>query len=77
MKQIPTAAPLPLPQTGFLRQSQIIPALVPISSATFWHWVKAGKFPAPVRLSKRITAWRAEDIRARLDSHAANGGSTP
>jgi predicted DNA-binding transcriptional regulator AlpA len=32
--------------------------------------VKAGKFPAPVKLSERITAWRLDDVNAWLASNA-------
>lgn len=53
---------LPLPETGFLRQKQVL-ALVPISKSTLWRRVGAGTFPAPVKLSPRVTAWRAEDVR--------------
>lgn len=53
-----------LPATGFVRQAQLIPHIIPISSTTLWRKVKAGEFPAPVKLSSRVTAWRAEDVRA-------------
>ena len=56
------------PATGYLRQSQLIPAIVPFSSATLWRKVKAGDFPRPVKLSERITAWRVEDIREWMQS---------
>jgi prophage regulatory protein len=52
-----------LPTTGYVRQSQLIPAIFPFSSATLWRKVKAGIFPKPVKLGPRITAWRVEDIR--------------
>ena len=62
-----------LPETGFLRLSQIIgnpkaeppiPALIPVSKSTWWNGVKSGRYPKPVKtLGKRITAWRVEDIR--------------
>ena len=41
------------------------PALVPVSHATLWRWIKAGKFPAPLNLSGnggRVTAWRTVEI---------------
>ena len=57
-----------LPCTGFLRQSQLIPALIPFSSATLWRKVKAGTFPPPVKLSERVTAWRVEDVRAWMQA---------
>lgn len=52
-----------LPDTGFLRQAQLIPDVVPISSATLWRKCKAGAFPKPVKLSERVTAWRVGDVR--------------
>ena len=61
-----------LPETGYLRLAQIIgnpkadpviPALIPVSKSTWWEGVKSGRYPAPVKLGPRITAWRVEDIR--------------
>jgi len=63
---------LQLPETGFLRLSQIIgnpkanppiPALIPISRSTWWAGVSSGRFPRSIKLGPRITAWRIEDIR--------------
>lgn len=51
-----------LPETGFLRQSQVL-IFVPVSKTTLWRRVVAGTFPAPVKLSVKVTAWRAEDVR--------------
>jgi predicted DNA-binding transcriptional regulator AlpA len=56
-----------LPDTGYLRQSQLIPDVVPISSATLWRKCKAGTFPKPAKLSERVTAWRVGDIRKWLE----------
>jgi predicted DNA-binding transcriptional regulator AlpA len=59
----------------FLRLSQIIGnpkanppvlALIPVSKSTWWSEVKAGRYPAPVKLSKGISAWRSEDITALM-----------
>ena len=44
-----------------------IPAIIPVSKSTWWAGVKAGRFPAPVQLGPRITAWRVEDIRALIE----------
>ena len=57
-----STAPLKLPETGFLRQPQVL-AFVPISKSTLWRRIQARTFPEPVKLSERVTVWRAEDIR--------------
>lgn len=51
-----------LPETGFLRQQQVL-VFVPISKSTLWRRIQAKTFPGPVKLSARVTAWRAEDVR--------------
>lgn len=55
-------ATLRLPETGFLRQPQVL-AFVPFSKSTLWRRIQAKTFPHPVKLSERVTVWRAEDIR--------------
>lgn len=63
-----------LPQTGYVRLPLLIgdaktgtPGILPFSASTLWRRVKAGTFPAPIKLSERVTAWRAETIRQWLD----------
>lgn len=55
-------ATLRLPETGFLRQPQVL-SFVPFSKSTLWRRIQANTFPHPVKLSERVTVWRAEDIR--------------
>jgi len=45
--------------------------IVPFSCATLWRMVKAGEFPSPLRLSKRVTAWTVEDVRKWIESRSA------
>ena len=59
-----------LPDTGYIRQSQLIPSVVPVSPATLWRKCKAGQFPKPVKLSERVTAWQVGDVRAWLIAQA-------
>lgn len=51
-----------LPETGFVRQPQVL-RLVPVSKSTLWRRVRAKTFPAPVKLSPGVTAWRVEEVR--------------
>jgi len=61
-----------LPETGYLRLSQIIGddnnvPLFPVSKSTWWAGVKAGRYPKPIKLSPRVTAWSVESIRKLLE----------
>lgn len=60
-----------LPAVGYVGQSQLIPTIVPFSSATLWRRVNSGDFPRPVKLSERVTAWRVEGIRAWMHDRSA------
>lgn len=42
--------------------------VIPISPSTWWLDVKAGRYPKPVKLGPKITAWRVEDIRAVIEA---------
>lgn len=59
------ALPLPLPTEGFVRLPQVL-AVIPVSKTQFWEGIKTGRFPAPIKLGQRTTAWRVEDIRALI-----------
>lgn len=59
-----------LPTHGMGRAKDILPFL-PFSKTTLFEWSKDGRFPAPIKLSPTMTAWRYADIHAWLDSHAA------
>lgn len=55
----------------FLRLNSIVgdrktgaPGILPIAASTWWAGVKSGRYPAPVKLGPRITAWRVEDVLA-------------
>lgn len=56
-----------IPAAGYLRQAQLVGSILPIGATTLWRWVKEGKFPKPIKLSERVTVWRAEDVRAWLE----------
>lgn len=67
-----------LPQTGFIRLPQIvgdqkqgIPAIIPVGKSTWWAGVRSGRYPKPVKLGPRTTAWRVEDIRNLIQQGVA------
>ncbi len=60
-----------LPNEGFVRLPQIL-SIIPISKTSFLQRVKEGRFPAPIKISARMNAWRVADIR-QLISQIENG----
>ncbi len=52
---------------GFLRLPQVL-ALIPVSKSTWWAGIKTGRFPKPVKLGPRTSAWEVEVITALLES---------
>ena len=77
-----------LPATGYVRLSDLVgtrrkvnakPAhggILPFSASTLLRGVKDGTFPAPLKLSKGVVAWRVEDVRTWLCARAgAKGGA--
>lgn len=53
-----------------LRLKQIVAphGPLPISKSTFWAGVRSGRYPQPLKLGPRITAWRAADIVALIEA---------
>ncbi len=62
-----------LPETGFVRLWAILGPTgpIPVSKSTWWVGVRSGRYPQPVKLGPRVTAWRVEDIRALIDQAAS------
>lgn len=68
-----------LPDSAWLRESQLVRspkssdsavAPLPFSAPTLWRMVKLGKFPKPTKLSARVTAWQAGQVRAWMAAQA-------
>lgn len=68
-----------LPDSAWLRESQLVRssknpdsaiAPLPFSAPTLWRMVKLGKFPKPTKLSARVTAWQAGQVRAWMTAQA-------
>ena len=69
-----------LPEAGFLRERQIlgnsksnppIPPIIPVCRTSWWAGVKSGKFPKPIKIGPKSTAWRVEDIRRLIETGAS------
>ena len=52
-----------LTEDSFLRLSQVLER-IPISKSAWWQGCKEGRFPKPIKLGPRTSAWRASDIAA-------------
>ena len=61
------------PETALLRLRQIlgdrnanppVAPIIPVSRSAWWAGVKSGTYPKPVKLSPRVTVWRASDVFA-------------
>lgn len=57
------------PNKGFLRLPTVL-KVIPVGKSTWWAGVRTGRFPKPVKLGTRVTAWRADEIQALI--HALN-----
>lgn len=64
-----------LPDAGFIRLRQLIPAVIPLSPATFWRRVRDGAkdktFPQPISLGPNVTAFRVGEVRAWLEAQGS------
>lgn len=55
-----------LPETGYLRLPEVL-KLIPVSRSHWWQGVKDGIFPAPTKLSPRVTVWHVADILGYIE----------
>ena len=52
---------------SLLRERELL-SFVPISHSTLWREVRSGRFPQPIRLTARTTAWRWAEVVEWLES---------
>ena len=55
-----------LPLSGFIRLPLVL-QLIPVSKSTWWQGCREGRFPKPIKLGPKTTAWRVEDIVALIE----------
>jgi len=48
-----------------------------LGRSTIYAAIKAGEFPAPLRIGKRAVAWRSENLDAWRNTRRPSGGATP
>jgi predicted DNA-binding transcriptional regulator AlpA len=51
-----------LPAEGFVKLDQVL-QVIPVSRSTWFRGIQAGRYPPPVKLSERSSAWLVDDIR--------------
>jgi predicted DNA-binding transcriptional regulator AlpA len=58
-----------LPNEGLVRLNFILAPQgpLPISRSSWWKGVAEGRYPRPVKLGPRISAWPVDDIRKLID----------
>lgn len=59
-----------LPATGYVRLP-VASAVCGLAKSTIWAWAAQGRFPKPVKLSPRVSAWAVAEVRAWLADPAA------
>ena len=64
----------PIASFGLMRLPQAL-AVYPVGKSTWWAGVKEGRFPQPVKLGPRTTAWRVGDIRELIERLSSEGAA--
>lgn len=60
-----------LPVQGMSRAKTILPFL-PFSRTTLHEWSRDGRFPASIRLSTTVVAWRNSEVLEWIESHSTS-----
>jgi predicted DNA-binding transcriptional regulator AlpA len=60
-----------IPTKDFLRLPQVL-ALIPVSRSSWWAGIKAGRYPKPVKIGPRTSAWEVKTIDALLEDFSRN-----
>ncbi|WP_313492487.1 helix-turn-helix transcriptional regulator [Psychrobacter faecalis] len=58
-----------LPLQGMSRAKNILP-LLPFGRTTLHEWSRDGRFPASIRLSPTIVAWKNSEVLEWLENHS-------
>ena len=55
-----------LPSEGLIRLPEVL-RHIPVARSTWWAGIAAGRYPKPIKLGPRCSAWRVEDIRTLIE----------
>lgn len=55
---------------GFLRLPQVL-ELYPVGKTSWYNGIASGRYPKPVKLSERTSAWRVADIKKLIEETGA------
>jgi len=55
-----------LSEIGYLKLREVL-ELIPVSKSTWFRGIQSGKYPKPVKIGIRASAWRKSDIRACIE----------
>lgn len=70
-------SPAILPAEGYARLPQVL-SVIPVSRSAWWEGCKTGRYPAPIKLSPRVTVWSVDAIRKLMQPAARTApGAVP
>ena len=52
---------------GMLREKHVLKQ-VPVAHSTLWNWVRDKKFPAPIKLSEKVSVWSQDEVSAWIEA---------
>lgn len=52
-------------EDGLMRLPEVL-RRIPVSRSTLYSKIRTGEWPAPVRVSKRVVAWKRSDVEALI-----------
>ena len=58
------------PSARLIRLPEVL-QLYPVSRSSWYLGIKTGKYPKPVKLGERSSAWRESDIKKLIDDAGA------
>lgn len=58
--------------TKFYRLKDVL-KIIPVGRSTWWAGIRDGKYPPPVKLGPKTSAWRDDDIRALVEKLSESG----